>query len=127
MGDREFKRADRVAERIRAELMDLVIRGAIRHPDARGVLVSDVKVTDDLRHARVYLRLQDPRVGERRQQAAVDAMTRAGRFLRGELGKRLGTKYTPDLEFFWDEVIDRAQRIEALMDEIRAEEGGDET
>jgi ribosome-binding factor A len=44
----EQKRSVRVAERVRAEVMELLLRGAIRDPRVKDVLVSEVRVTDDL-------------------------------------------------------------------------------
>ncbi|MEM7435523.1 MAG: 30S ribosome-binding factor RbfA [Myxococcota bacterium] len=113
-----FRRADRVAERIRTELMDLVLRGSIRDPDAEGVVVSVVRMTDDLSIARVYVRVLEE-VGPRQQEAVVDALGRASGFLRRELGRRLQLRHVPTLEFFWDDVVDSALRIEAILDELR--------
>lgn len=118
-------RAARVGERIRAELMDLFLRGEVRHPDANGVLVSSVAVSDDLRHARVYVRVMDgERIDAVRQEKVVKALDRATPFLRGALGKRVGLKYTPELAFYWDEGVDHALRIESLLEEIKREGKG---
>ena len=119
------ERSVRVAERVRAELMDVLIRGEVRHPDAAGVVVSTVKVSDDLRHARVYVRVVDGQdVDAARQKRVVKAMERASGFLRGEIGRRVGLKYTPELQFFWDEGVDHALRVESLLDEIKREGKG---
>ncbi len=115
------KRAVRVAERIRAELMELLLRGAIRDPRAAGATITHVAVTDDLQLARIYVRLIEADPSERRQKELVRAMGGATGFLRRELGTRLSTKYTPDLQFFWDERVDRADRVERILAEIRDE------
>lgn len=117
----EHKRADRVAERVRAELMDLLLRGKVRDPGARDVFVSDVQVSDDLSHAHVYLRLLVPEASDRRKEAAVRAMDRAAGFLRSHIASRLEAKRVPELAFHWDEVVDQARRIETLLDEVRHE------
>lgn len=118
MADKGFRRADRVAERIRAELMDLLLRGAVRDPAARDVVVSAVRVTDDLSIARVYVRVLEE-LGPEQQQQVVDALGRASGFVRRELGHRLQLRHVPSLEFFWDEVVDSGLRIESILDEIR--------
>ncbi len=118
---RPKKRADRVGERIRAELSTLVIRGRLRDPRARDVVISRVVVSDDLQHARVYVRV----LGEadaRRQSGVVDALTHAAGFLRREVGPQLGLRRVPELSFFWDDEIDRVERLERIFAEIRAEE-----
>lgn len=117
----EPKRAVRVAERVRAELMDLLLRGEVHDPGTRDVFVSDVQVSDDLSHAHVYVRLLDPRATDRRRRASVRAMERAAGFLRSRLAGRLETKRVPELSFHWDETVDRAQRIEDLLQEVREE------
>ncbi|MBC7173820.1 MAG: ribosome-binding factor A, partial [Polyangiaceae bacterium] len=56
MAREEVKRSVRVAERIRAELMEMILRGDVHDPGIDGVLVSAVRVSDDLGYARIYLR-----------------------------------------------------------------------
>ncbi|MBW2510292.1 MAG: 30S ribosome-binding factor RbfA [Deltaproteobacteria bacterium] len=120
MSQKGFRRADRVAERIRSELMDLVLRGSVRDPAAKDVVVSAVRVTDDLSIARVYVRVLEE-IDADRQDAVVEALRRATGFLRRELGHRLQLRHVPSLEFFWDDVVDSALRIESILDEISEE------
>ncbi|UCF45722.1 MAG: 30S ribosome-binding factor RbfA, partial [Myxococcales bacterium] len=110
MAQKGFRRADRVAERIRSELMDLLLRGSVRDPAAKDVVVSAVRVTDDLSIARVYVRVLEE-IGSDRQDDVVDALGRATGFLRRELGHRLQLRHVPSLEFYWDDVVDSALRI----------------
>jgi ribosome-binding factor A len=120
MSQKGFRRADRVAERIRSELMDLLLRGSVREPAAKDVVVSAVRVTDDLSIARVYVRVLEE-IGSDRQESVVEALRRATGFLRRELGHRLQLRHVPALEFFWDDVVDSALRIESILDEISEE------
>lgn len=121
MTDADHKRSVRVAERIRAELMDLLLRGDVHDPGARGVFVTEVKVSDDLSHAHVYLRLLDSEPSPKQRRAVVSAMGRASGFMRSKVAARLKMKRVPDLEFHWDDLVDRADRVEKLLDEIRGE------
>lgn len=121
MAGDEQKRSVRVAERVRAELMEMLLRGEVRDPEVRDVFVSDVRVSDDLSQARVYVRLTDPQSGASRQKRAVRAMERASGFLRTRLADRVRMKRVPELQFHWDEVVDRATRIEGLLAEVRQE------
>lgn len=126
MPQKGFRRADRVAERIRSELMELLLRGSVRDPAARDVVVSAVRMTDDLSIARVYVRVLEE-IGAERQEAVVEALRRASGFLRREIGQRLQLRHVPTLEFFWDDVVDSALRIESILDEIREDpDGGSE-
>ena len=122
MAQKGFRRADRVAERIRSELMGLLLRGSVRDPAARDVVVSVVRMTDDLSIARVYVRVLEE-IGPDQQNAVVDALSRASGFLRRELGPRLQLRHVPSLEFYWDDVVDSALRIESILEEIREEPG----
>ena len=116
----EQKRSVRVAERVRAEVMELLLRGAVRDPRVKDVLVSEVRVTDDLGHARVYVRTMQPS-DERQRAAVVQGLERASGYIRREVGAKLGLRYTPAFQFFWDEVVDSALKIESVLAEIRAE------
>ena len=118
MVQKGFRRADRVSERIRSELMDLMLRGSVRDPAAKDVVVSAVRMTDDLSIARVYVRVLEE-IDTDRQEAVVAALGRASGFLRHEIGQRLQLRHVPKLEFYWDEVVDSALRIESILQEIR--------
>jgi ribosome-binding factor A len=121
MPQKGFKRADRVAERIRSELMELFLRGSLRDPAAKDVVVSAVRMTDDLSIARVYVRVLEE-VDVEKQESVVAALERATGFLRRELGQRLQLRHVPSLQFYWDDVVDSALRIESILDEISAED-----
>ena len=120
MAGLDAKRSLRVAERVRAELMDLLLRGAIRDPRAQDLVISSVRVTDDLGMARVYIRSMHD-VGEDKAIEIVEVMGKAAGFLRRELGQRLQLRYVPSLEFFWDDVVDSGIRIESILDELKQE------
>ena len=109
-----------MAERIRSERMDLLLRGSVRDPAAKDVVVSAVRMTDDLSIARVYVRVLEE-IGADGQEAVVEALRRATGFLRRELGHRLQLRHVPSLEFYWDDVVDSALRIESILDEISEE------
>lgn len=117
----EIKRSVRLADRIRAELQDIFSRGSVRDPDAQGAIVSAVRVTDDLRLARVNIRLLASEVTDDRKKRVVAAMKRARGLLRRELASALQLKHTPELEFFWDSGTDHALRMDEIFDEIARE------
>jgi ribosome-binding factor A len=114
------RRAERVAERIKIELMELLLRGVVRDPGAKDAYVTGVAVSDDLAHARIFVRaLGDP--SEVEQERVVSALNRAASFLRRELAPRIELKKQPELRFFWDQGVERAARIEELLSEIQRE------
>jgi ribosome-binding factor A len=117
-------RAQRVAGLLRAELMELLLRGGLRDKAVADAYVTNVAFTDDLRHARVYFRLTRSTLGAKDRENALLALEKASGYLRRELGPRLQLQYMPDLKFFWDDGLDRAARVEAVLDEIRRDEEG---
>jgi len=98
--------------------MELVLRGSVRDPAAKDVVISAVRMTDDLSIARVYVRVLEE-IDSDRQDVVVEALRRASGFLRHEIGQRLQLRHVPSLEFYWDEVVDSALRIESILEEIR--------
>jgi ribosome-binding factor A len=121
-------RAQRVAGRLQAELMELVLRGALRDPSLADAYFTQIQLSDDLRHARIYFRLTRPNVGAKDREHALQALERASGFLRKELGPKLQLQYMPDLKFFWDEGLDRAARVDSILAELHRDErpGGDD-
>lgn len=120
-GAPDHKRSDRVGERIRAELMDMIARGVFRDPGLSNCYVTEVKVSDDLRHARVYVRSLLTEVSAADRERTIAGLGRAAGFIRRELAPRLKLKYHPELKFFWDDNVDRARRVEELLHEIEHE------
>ena len=108
-------RTDRVGERIRAELSELLLR-RVREPAVHGVTITHVDVTRDLQTARVYYRVL-AETASRRDVAR--ALRRAQGFLRRELGGRLRLRRVPDLQFLHDDTVEQQDRLARLFDEIR--------
>lgn len=119
----EADRAQRVGERIRQELMELLLTGAVKDPGVQGAVVHAVRVSGDLQHARVYVRLAALEPSEARKRALLAGLARASGFLRREVASRLRIRYAPELKFFWDDTAEKATRIETLLEEIRTEPG----
>jgi len=69
-----------------------------------------------LRHARIFFSHLE---GSSRAAAAIAGFKSASGFIRREIGRTLGLRYTPDLEFEFDPGIERAARIDALLKDAR--------
>lgn len=111
------KRADRVADQVRMEVADILMRKA-KDPRLDTVTVTDVEMTSDLRLARVYVTtLQTPQ-----DEAGIMAsLARAAGFIRTELGRRLNLRYTPELSFHRDVSGPRGDHILQLLSGVLAE------
>ena len=108
MGER---RPERVAHLVQAELGRLFLRGT-NDPRLHGVSVTEVRMSPDLRVARVYVRVLDLAVP---QAEVLRALGRAARFLRGQVGRALGLRVSPELHFEYDTTPDTARRIDDLL------------
>lgn len=114
-----YKRAVRVADQIRIEVADILMR-RMKDPRLQFVTVTDVALTADLRLARVYITT----LQEGPDEAQVFAhLERAAGFIRTELGRRLRLRYTPELTFFKDTTGIRANRVLTLLESVSG--GGD--
>ena len=113
-----FKRADRVADQIKTEIADLLLKD-VRDPRIGSVTITGVKVADDLRTAKVFF-------VELGKDACTDdlqaGLRKATGFLRRELGRRLQLRYVPELMFVYDPSFAYGNRIETLLKEIHDDE-----
>jgi ribosome-binding factor A len=105
-------RLQRIGEQVRHALADVIARGDLRDDVITRTIisVSEARVTPDLRHATVFVKASN---GD--DEAVVKALTQHRGWLRGEVAKRLATKYTPDLSFRRDESFDAGARIDAVL------------
>lgn len=88
----------------------------LKDPRLRGVSVTGVRMTDDLRRGRVGFSHIE---GSARAAAAVAGFQSAAGFIRREIGRSLGLRYTPELDFEFDAGLERAARIDELLREGR--------
>ena len=107
------QRQRRAGELVRHALADMLTRGEVHEESLRGlsVTISEVRMSPDLRVATVY----GTALGGEGTDEAVEALNKAAPKLRGVLGTKIATKFTPELRFRRDESFDEAQRIEALL------------
>jgi ribosome-binding factor A len=108
------RRTERINELLREELSDL-LRRQVKDPRLGGlVTVTEVDVSVDLRHARVFVSVMG---SEEEREDAFRALETARSFLRRELGKRLSTRRTPDLSFRRDDSLERGAHLLSLIEE----------
>lgn len=112
-----YKRAVRVADQIRMEVADILMRKT-KDPRVGCVTVTDVELTNDLRVARIFVTTRE---GAQHEADALAGLANAGGFIRGELGRRLSLRYTPDLIFQKDSAGPRADRVLTLLEQVEAE------
>jgi|ERR1700728_107501 ribosome-binding factor A len=113
-------RVRRVERGVREELA-VLLAGEIKDPGAAGAVVTRVEMTNDLRSARVHVRLLERGDDAERRRALVAALGRASGLLRREITHRLALRHAPELRFLYDDGQDNSTRVEQLLAEIDAE------
>jgi len=103
----------RVGEMLRHALAEILYRNEIADPhlDGVSVTITQIKPSPDMRYATVYC---EP-LGGQNAKEIVAALNRHKGFLRGEMGKLISTKFTPDLRFVEDESFAEAEKIENIL------------
>ena len=109
------ERQARLADRIRVLIAERLEKG-LRDPRLGFVTITDVRVTGDLQHASVFYTV----LGSEQERAdTAQALSAATGLLRTEVGRGLGVRLTPTLEFIPDGVPENAGHIEELLREAR--------
>lgn len=116
-----YSRSDRVGGLIQQVLAEL-LQKEISDPRLANTTITAVKMSRDLRIARIYFATEK---GDEKQKAAQQAFDRARGFVKRELAQRLGLRYMPDLKFFYDDTIDRGARIEKLIKMVKENDKAD--
>jgi ribosome-binding factor A len=110
---REFSRTRRVEEQLRRDLAEL-IRHEIKEPGLGMVSISEIKVSPDLSVAQIYVSImQDDReIIDHTMQTLHDY---AGK-LRGLLGKRMHIRRVPQLNFLYDDLIQKGTQLDKVIE-----------
>ena len=107
-------RPTRIGDQLRAEISDLLSR-EVHDPGIGFLTITHVKVSPDLQVARVYYTTLGD---DKARKDSARALQRATPFLRRKIGGRLRLKRVPQIEFFFDESIERGDRIEKILQDM---------
>ena len=111
------KRQQRVAEQIRKELSQILLR--VNAELFARVTLPEVRLSNDLSHARVFVSVMAGGPGG--ASRAMRELGKIKRELRMELARRLRIRSVPELSFLHDDSLDRVERVESLLDQIHQE------
>jgi ribosome-binding factor A len=112
-----MRRPEQLAELIREEVSQIV-GYELDDPRVEAVVVTDVRVSENLRDASVYVTAAGT---EAERAEALKALRRAAPYVRRQLSILLNLKYTPELHFVRDTVEESAARVDELLSEIDRE------
>jgi ribosome-binding factor A len=112
----DSSRQKKFSRLIQKELGSIFQQEALNRFDNAFITVADVKITPDLGLARVYLTfLKVPSVA-----AGLEMVRAQSRYLRGELGHRIGkqARVIPELQFYYDDTLDYAMHIDQVLSKL---------
>ncbi|CAI0375018.1 unnamed protein product [Linum tenue] len=127
------RRVRMVAKQIQRELSDMlltdkVLQYAILPEAALGAdrylssltTISDVEVSGDLQVVKVFVSVFGD---DRGKEVALAGLKSKAKYVRGELGRRMKLRLTPEIRFIEDEAMEKGSRVIAILDKIKAKKG----
>ena len=110
MTGKSFHRTDRVSAQLRRDLGQIV-HAAVREHGLPSVSVSDVEISRDMSHAKVFVTALMPE----QAPAAIKGLKAIAPELRFQLAKAVRMRHVPELHFHYDDSVDKGERIDALL------------
>ena len=110
------KRANRVGDLLLREIADMLMK-KVKDPRIKGVTLTGIHVSKDLKYATAYYSLIGTEEDIRRAQ---DGLESAKGFIKREIGPRMDLKYMPDIVFKYDPSLQIGEHMEKLFDRLRA-------
>jgi ribosome-binding factor A len=114
----DSKRSLRVGDMILKEISEMLIKGDVRDPRIEAVVLTGIKLTDDLGFARVYFTVIGHEVDRKKSMEGLES---ASSYIKRELSKRLRLRRIPDLKFEFDEILQEGYRVDELLRKTRGE------
>ena len=112
------KRVERVAALVKHEIAEALSKG-VRDPRIGFVTVTEVKMSDDLQHARVFYSVFGD---EAKRKETAEGLDQARGFLQRDLAKQLNLRFTPQLAFIEDSSLDEGLKIDGIIRKIHEAE-----
>jgi ribosome-binding factor A len=113
-------RPERVGQEIQVAIASLLTRGELKDPRIGYITITGVKVSQDLKVARVYYSMMGTEEERKETQKGLDA---AKGFIRREVTEAVNLRVSPEIFFTFDESLERGDRIERLLREVKEKEG----
>jgi ribosome-binding factor A len=112
-------RIERVNSLIRQEISELLQRQVKDPRLGNFITVTEVSTSADLKYAKIFV----SRIGSQgEKQETLNALASASGFFRSELFRRLRLRHTPELNFQWDDSIERGNHLLQLIDKVTSDE-----
>ena len=112
-----FARSDRVSGQIQKVLSEILLK-KIKDPRLENASITDVKMSRDLRIARIYFVASG---NKKSMEDAVEGFKSALGYVKRTLARQLGLRYMPELKFFYDESFDYGSQIDKVLKAVKAD------
>ena len=112
------KRSIRVGDQILKELAEFIAK-KVRDPRVNGVTLTGIRMSNDLKHARIFYSFMGDEKEIARIQAGLDS---AKGFIKRHLGQKVALRYIPDIIFQYDPTLEMGNQIEKLFQKILKDE-----
>jgi ribosome-binding factor A len=114
-----YRRSDRVGDLIRQEIASILLHGELRDPRIGFVTITHVKMTPDLRDAKIYF----SQLGtEKEKKESCAGLNSASGYLRRMLAKQLRLRTVPKVSFYYDETMEYSDHIGQVLHGIKDSE-----
>lgn len=91
-----------------------IIQFELKNPHLGFVSIPEVKVTNDLSHAKVYVSFFD----QNQVESGMDVLEKSKGYIRSQLAKRMDTRRVPELTFVYDDTYQKVQKLDELIGKI---------
>ena len=117
-----FKRSARVGDLIRKEAADIIMH-KLRDPRLGFVTVTGARVSDDLRHATVFISVFE----DKKIDLTMKVLKSSVSFVRTELSRTLKMRFIPEIHFEIDEAVMYGRKIDSILDDVKDDLEPDES
>ena len=107
-------RLNRIDEELKKELSQ-IISYELKNPEATGMIsVTKVKITPDLKYAKVYVSI----LNSKRDEKTMEALKKSAGFIRSQIAKRVNLRITPELVFEKDDSMEYGMKIDSILKDL---------
>lgn len=107
-------RLNRINEELKKEISQ-IISFELKNPDATGLIsVTKVKITPDLKYAKVYISL----LNAKNEDKTIEALKQSSGFIRSLIAKRINLRITPELVFEKDDSMEYGMKIDSILKDL---------
>ena len=111
-------RLNRINEELKKEISQ-IISFELKNPDATGLIsVTKVKITPDLKYAKVYVSL----LNSKNEEKTIEALKNSSGYIRSVIAKRVNLRITPELVFEKDDSMEYGMKIDSILKDLKKDQ-----